>query len=228
MLTGAVIKAEQVLFPFGKMEIRKKRKKKKRNPEEEENPQERRVAFHRGIHKSWNRQQVLGVEEGWQGNRGSNKRENLRGQSARLKKGWAKQGISSSCSEWHSILYRPSVPVQEKNPKIWFCSVKKSRCDCEGGIGDQANMKWTLMGREDFRKMKQWGCSVPPEAPSEGLNWKGLGNIVVKSSEPFLRDPPEKDCAASFWDGELCWAGKWGRIKVAFSSLFLFLIKNLH
>lgn len=51
MLIGAVIKAEQVLFPFGKMEIRK-RKKKKRNPEEEENPQERRMAFHRGVHKS--------------------------------------------------------------------------------------------------------------------------------------------------------------------------------
>lgn len=47
MLIGAVIKAEQVLFPFGKMEIRK-RKKKKRNPEEEENPQERRMAFAQG------------------------------------------------------------------------------------------------------------------------------------------------------------------------------------
>lgn len=29
MLTGAVIKAEQVLFPFGKMEIRKRKKKRK-------------------------------------------------------------------------------------------------------------------------------------------------------------------------------------------------------
>lgn len=53
MRTGAVIKAEQVLVPFGKMEIRKKKKKKKKiNPEEEENPQESRVSFHRGVRKS--------------------------------------------------------------------------------------------------------------------------------------------------------------------------------
>lgn len=50
MLTGAVIKAEQVLVPFGKMEIRRKKKKKKKiNPEEEEYPQKRRVTFHRGV-----------------------------------------------------------------------------------------------------------------------------------------------------------------------------------
>lgn len=53
MQTGAVIKAEQVLVPFGNMEIRKKKKKKKKiNPEEEENTQESRVSFHRGVCKS--------------------------------------------------------------------------------------------------------------------------------------------------------------------------------
>lgn len=30
MLTGAVIKAEQVLVPFGKMEIRRKKKRKRK------------------------------------------------------------------------------------------------------------------------------------------------------------------------------------------------------
>lgn len=47
MQTGAVINAEQVLVPFGAMEIRERRGGKK--PEEEENPRERRVTFHRGV-----------------------------------------------------------------------------------------------------------------------------------------------------------------------------------
>jgi len=53
MLTGAVIKAEQVLVPFGKMEIWKmKRKKREVNPEEDDNLREKRVTFHRGVLKS--------------------------------------------------------------------------------------------------------------------------------------------------------------------------------
>lgn len=241
MLTEAVIKAEQVLFPFGKMEIRK-REKKKRTPEEE-NPQERRVAFHRGVHKSWKREQVLGAEEGWQGNRGSNKIEKTRSQSAEWHKGEENGEFHHHALSGHwscQDLTRTPNPIQtlcahaEKNSKkpddvvsLYRLKVmgkglgvvihlllfmdhagKGRRCDCEGVIRDQANTKWTPVGREDFRKMKCWGCSVPPEAPSEGLNWKGLGNIVVKASERFLRDFPAKECTISFWDGELCWTGK--------------------
>lgn len=131
MLIGAVIKAEQVLFPFGKMEIRK-RKKKKRNPEKEENPQERRMAFHRGVHKSWKKEQELGVEEGWQGNRGSNKIENLRSQSAEWNEGEQNREFHHhALSGRQSCQALPQIPDplqtlcahSKKNPKnlIFLC-----------------------------------------------------------------------------------------------------------
>lgn len=174
MLTGAVIKAKEVLFPFGKMEIREKKKKK---PWEEENPYERRAAFHRGVHKSWKRGQVLGAEEGWQGNRGSNKTENLRSQSAEWNNGehistlWAAFGAARICLK-HPILHRPSVPFR-KNSKnlilfflftgwrwwgrgwgLWFVCCCSWAVQGRGEmwlwrvIGDQTNMKCTPMGRK--------------------------------------------------------------------------------
>ena len=167
---------------------------------------------------------------------------------SRVKRGRAKRGISSSCSEWPLELpgfasntrSGTDPPCTFKLPsKILLCpisllvegdgegaggaqaiccftqNVEGESAGYEGIVRDQTNMKWASNG-QTRTYLETWSTeaacsSAPPEALFEGLNWKGLWNIVVKSSEPFLRDCPANYCAISLWDGELCWTGKWGQ-----------------
>lgn len=87
------------------------------------------------------------------------------------------------------------------------CRGRGEHIGCEGNTGDQTDMKWASNGRTRTSSEK-WSIeaassSVSPEALFEGLNWKGLWNTVVKSSEPFLRDCPALYCTVSLREGRV-------------------------